>query len=62
MDPGLTGPDPVWECFRKGHGHVYYALIVLMGLGLSMDNWQGAVIAMLACGVFVDCWGHGYCH
>jgi hypothetical protein len=59
--------DSMISLFLSGRGHVYYALIVSMGvlgavlLGWIRSIWIAAALALDA-GVFADLWAHGYAH
>lgn len=64
-DPELQGPDATWQAIRRGHGHVYIvlALIVLLAVwDAPIAPRTCAMIAGLAAGVFADLWAHQYQH
>jgi hypothetical protein len=59
-------PDVVWQAFRQGRGHIYYALLAIIGFAVFNAiyhiGWFDVIIAALAGGVLADCWAHEYTH
>jgi hypothetical protein len=58
--------------FMSGHAHVYYGAVLIVGLSIAgMELMKSRVtvlplifllIAIIAAGIFVDVWVHGYRH
>lgn len=63
MNPNYS---PQLNFILSGDAHAYYAILGIAALALAIafgaSKEFASVIAMLAGGVFVDMWVHGYAH
>jgi hypothetical protein len=58
--------DANWDTFWSGQYHVVYGCLGLAVVGISLVVsgivWLGICVLVLATGILVDVWAHGFNH